>query len=491
MIRKAILCLLVLTSVSFASWQTIEEDWYGLTISGAKSGWLHVTVEEDGDLIRTTSTQQLELSRGGAVIEIEVINEFVETKSGKPVSIHTVQSAMGQVSESNWTFTDTEIEMTSIAGGNPVTKITPLPTGDWMTPRVVEKYFRSQLEKGATSVAYQTMSPELGATIITVVLTKILEEERDVMGKTLKVTTWKTENDALPITGIDTYDSSGKKVESAMNAGFGEMKNTLMSKQAAQSPVAEIPELMVTMFIEPSQEIPNDPSLRTLKMVTKTKDGKPIQLPSCGYQTATPNPDGTCTVVVNLNSPASATDAEKNDKQYLDKTALCDGTDVEVVALAKKAVEKLSTSATQLEKAEAMRQFVHTFITNKGYGNAFASASQVARDPSGDCSEHGVLLCGLLRAAGIPSRGVMGVVYISPDVADFGKQNGVFGWHFWSQALIDGKWIDLDATMPDQYSVGHIASATTSLTSEGVNADLAAIMTLIGNTEIEVVKSGN
>jgi hypothetical protein len=82
----------------------------------------------------------------------------------------------------------------------------------------------------------------------------------------------------------------------------------------------------------------------------------------------------------------------------------------------------------------------------------------------------------------------MGVVYISPDVFDFGKQNGVFGWHFWSQALIDGKWFDLDATMPDQYSVGHIASATSSLSSEGVNADLAAIMTLIGNTEIEVVE---
>ena len=488
MIRKAILFILVFTSLSFASWQTIEEDWYGLTISGAKSGWLHITLEEEGDLIRTTSIQQLELSRGGVVIEIEVINEFVETQNGKPVSIHTVQSAMGQVSESNWTFTDTEIEITSIAGGNPVTKKTPLPTGDWMTPRVVEKYFRSQLEKGATSVAYQTMSPELGVKIVTVVLTKILEEERVVMGETVKVTTWKTENDALPITGIDTYDSSGKKIETAMNAGFGEMKNTLMSKQAAQSPVSEIPELMVTMFIEPSQEIPNDSSLRTLKMVTRTKDGTAIQLPSCGYQTATLNPDGSCSVVVNLNSPSTATDAEKNDKQYLDKTALCDGTDVAVVALSKEAVKKLPPTATQLEKAEAMRQFVHAFITNKGFGNAFASASQVARDPSGDCSEHGVLLCGLLRAAGIPSRGVMGVVYISPDVFDFGKQNGVFGWHFWSQALIDGKWFDLDATMSDQYSVGHIASATSSLSSEGVNADLAAIMTLIGNTEIEVVE---
>ena len=491
MIRKALFFVLIFASISAADWQIVEDDWYGLTISDAKSGWLHITLEEDGNLYRSTSTQQMELSRGGVLIEIEVVNEFIETKDGKPVSVHTVQAAMGQVSESTWKFTDTEIEMTSVAGGAPVTNKMPLPKGDWMTPQVVDRYFKEQLIKGVSTIAYQTLSPELGPTVITVVLTKLSEGDRVVMGETKKVSTWKTENDAMPITGIDSYDSTGKKIETAMNAGFGEMKNILMSKQSAQSPVGEVPELMVTMFIEPDQKIPSDGSVRKIEMIAKSKDGRSVVFPTSGYQTATANKDGSCTVVLDLDQPQVATAEEMSDPQYLAKTALCDGTDAVVITLAKQAVKNLPANASTFDRAEAMRAFVYQFITNKGFGNAFASASQVARDPSGDCTEHGVLLCGLLRASGIPSRGVMGVVYVSPDLANFGKANGVFGWHFWSQALVDGKWMDFDATLSKQFNVGHIASTTSSLKAESVNADMAGIMAFIGNTEIEVVKTGN
>jgi hypothetical protein len=123
-----------------------------------------------------------------------------------------------------------------------------------MTPQVVDRYFKEQLTKNVSTIAYQTLSPELGPTIITVVLTKLSDSERVVMGNLQKITTWKTENDAMPVTGIDSYDSTGKKIETIMNAGFGEMKNTLMTKQSAQSPVGEVPELMVKMFIEPSKK---------------------------------------------------------------------------------------------------------------------------------------------------------------------------------------------------------------------------------------------
>ena len=115
---------------------------------------------------------------------------------------------------------------------------------------------------------------------------------------------------------------------------------------------------------------------------------------------------------------------------------------------------------------------------------AFASASQTARDKKGDCSEHGVLLCGVLRASGIPSRGVMGMVYVPL----YGAPNGVFGWHMWSQALVDGKWIDLDATLKTPYNVGHITTLTTSLSDEDFTTEMSGIIATIGNLEVEVVE---
>lgn len=492
MIRKLLLVFVFsISSIATADWKTIEDHWYGASIAGAKSGWVHATVEQEGDRFRSSSTQQISISRGGIVIELEVSSVFIETSDGKPVSVHSVQKAMGQESESTWNFTSNGIEMTSIAGAAPVTKKLPLPTVQWLTPRAVEKYFIEQLEKGATTVTYQTMSPELGTKIITVIMTKMGEEERMVMGEKQTVTLWQTENDVMPIIGTDIYDKSGTKVESIMNAGFGEMRKTLMSKQAAQSPVESLPELMFSMFIEPNLEIPNDPSLQKLTMRAKTKDGKPVEFPSIGVQHVTVNKDGTSTIVIDLANPTTATAEEKNDPQYLASSALCDGTDAMVVALSKQALQALPKDASTLDKALAMRTFVWDYIDEKGLSTAFASASQTARDRAGDCSEHGVLLCGLLRAAGIPSRGVIGVVYVSPEVANLGKTNGAFGWHFWSQALIDGKWVDLDATLQTPFSVGHIASASTSLADESLTSDMVGIMAAIGNLEIEVVNIGN
>ena len=118
---------------------------------------------------------------------------------------------------------------------------------------------------------------------------------------------------------------------------------------------------------------------------------------------------------------------------------------------------------------------------------AFASASQVARTKEGDCSEHAVLLCGVLRAANIPSRGVMGMVYVS----NIGGPNGVFGWHMWSQALLDGAWVDLDATLTTPFSVGHIATTTTSLSDEEFGAEMAGIISSIGNLEVEIISTEN
>ena len=69
----------------------------------------------------------------------------------------------------------------------------------------------------------------------------------------------------------------------------------------------------------------------------------------------------------------------------------------------------------------------------------------------------------------------------------FYAENGVFGWHMWSQALIDGKWIDLDATLQLPYTVGHIATTMTSLSDDTFAAEMGSLITTIGNLEVEVV----
>lgn len=481
--HKLAVLLVFLSPSCFADWSTIDDNWYSVTIDGSKSGWAHETVEVDSETknIKSSKIQNMTLSRGGMEISISVSSTFVETKDGRPISVQSVQEAMGMEQETAWVFGEKDLVMTTAAGGDPIVKKVPLPKEPWLTPQAVKRLFMMKLAEGATAITYQTMAPELGPTVITVVMSKKGEQQKEVLGKETTVISWETENNRLPVVGVEYYTDAGLNVGSKMNAGFGAIENKIMSKFDALSPVNEVPELMVSLFVEPNKKIPNDAEKLTMKV--KTKDGTPAKLPSVGLQRSKSNKDGTVTLVVDLDSPMAATKEELADESYLAPSAICDGSDEAVIAIATEAFTCLPDDADNNMKALALRIAVHEFIDNKNMSTAFASASQVARSKEGDCSEHAVLLCGVLRAANIPSRGVMGMVYVSA----FGGPNGAFGWHMWSQALLDGKWVDLDATLNTPYSVGHIATLTSSLSDEDFSAEMGGIIATIGNLDVEII----
>ena len=64
------------------------------------------------------------------------------------------------------------------------------------------------------------------------------------------------------------------------------------------------------------------------------------------------------------------------------------------------------------------------------------SAVEVLKTRVGDCNEHAVLLTALLRAARIPARECVGLVYAK----------GRFFYHAWTEAYL-GRWISMDATL--------------------------------------------
>ncbi len=61
----------------------------------------------------------------------------------------------------------------------------------------------------------------------------------------------------------------------------------------------------------------------------------------------------------------------------------------------------------------------------------------------------------------------------------------------WTQALIDGRWVDFDATLPGRYHAGHVLTATSPLAEGAIDTELAATVILMGNLEIDVVHVGH
>ncbi len=86
--------------------------------------------------------------------------------------------------------------------------------------------------------------------------------------------------------------------------------------------------------------------------------------------------------------------------------------------------------------ARTIAQWVNHHIVDKSMEHGYASALDVLRSRSGDCTEHSLLTVALLRAAGIPARPVVGLA--------FGEAERAFVGHMWVECYVD-EWRTLDA----------------------------------------------
>jgi transglutaminase-like putative cysteine protease len=113
---------------------------------------------------------------------------------------------------------------------------------------------------------------------------------------------------------------------------------------------------------------------------------------------------------------------------------------------------------------------------------ALAPADQVARSLEGDCTEFAMLTAAMCRAAGIPSRTALGLVYA--DVSS----GPVFAFHMWAEVWIDGRWRALDATLGyGRIGAAHLKIADQSWHDERSLAPLLPVVRVLGKLAIEVV----
>lgn len=103
--------------------------------------------------------------------------------------------------------------------------------------------------------------------------------------------------------------------------------------------------------------------------------------------------------------------------------------------------EELLTAHGPTPSIRELIEFVSEVIVTKSYARGWDIASRVARDRTGDCTEHAVLLTALARASGYGARIVVGTAIIVND----GKP-AAFG-HAWSEIYRDAQWVIADAAL--------------------------------------------
>jgi transglutaminase-like putative cysteine protease len=492
-ILAAALCLFATVSIARAGgapWTLVDEHWYAVEIAGHQSGWASTIIHEDGERYRTESVMRLGMGRGEARVEIGLTSMFIESRDGRPLRMRVRQEMSQTPVETEWEFGDDSITQTSRHEGREIVLQMPPPEGVWLTPRAVQRYVLERMRSGANEITYRTLDPQGGLRPVSVRSVRVRgnggNSQHEVDGRSIPVTVWKTTSDIMPIVATERWSSDGYMVYQELASGFGKLVMRRVSRDEALAAVdGDGPELLAQTFITPDRPLPGVMSLRRATLRLRVREGTMPALPSAGAQRFEMGEDGRSAVVrVDVDDPLPAGDADAALAEYIEPSAMIDSADEQVRALAQRAAQRAGESPSQRELAEAMRAYVHRYITRKSLDTAFASASETARMRTGDCSEHAVLLAAMLRAGGMPARVASGLVYADA----FAGERAIFGWHMWTQALIDGRWIDLDATLPVTYHAGHVLTNTSSLAEGVLGGEMASMMTLMGNLEIEIVE---
>lgn len=487
----AVLCavaLLLATPMRVHAGEGGYEKWYVLNMNDQRAGHAVERQSVDGDgRITTSSELTFRLQRLGQEITIKVATEFIETAEGKPVSMTSIQDLSLAVRRETYTFTDDGIVQVSGEGERTTRKELPLPEGEWLTPAKASEYVESRIAEGAKEFTYRVIDAANGP--IPVEQTHKIKGPRtvEVFGKSVPAIEWEVTQSALPgVRTTEFVDKRGVTVRSEINLGGISMVMLESERELALSNFSA-PEMMANTLVHPSRPIENPRAAQRAMYVLSLKDGKEMpELPQGAAQSVERIDPQHVRVTVNLAYSPIASPEDIADQRFRQPSSTADSADPAIIELSRRALNGIPDDPAI--RAEALRVFTHHYISDKSLGVGFASASEVCATREGDCSEHAVLLAALLRAAGIPSRVVSGVVYVDAFVGE----RQVFGFHMWAQALIPiaGKlhWVNVDATMPDEitFDATHIALSTSSLADGDVVNSMAALVGLLGNLKIEV-----
>ncbi len=137
------------------------------------------------------------------------------------------------------------------------------------------------------------------------------------------------------------------------------------------------------------------------------------------------------------------------------------------------------------KKALLIERWVHRNLAKKNYSEAFATADHVARSLEGDCTEHAVLAAAMCRAAGVPARTAIGLIYI-----ENGAQPAM-GFHMWTEVWVRGQWMPIDATLGKGFvGATHIKVSDHSWHDVQTVTPLLPVVRVVGKVRIQVVSTG-
>lgn len=482
----AVFFLVYVAAHGFSAAFTPGEKWFLITLGDSPVGYLHdVASRKTGaaePLVLHSSEMKMVLNRLGARVEMRFISTSEETERGelKKVGYELQASVMSTKTEA--VVEAGHISLRSQSGGKSYTRTIEY-TGTLLGEEGLRLLSEKNLKKPGDAVSFQMFVPELEA--VSQGRRKVLERETlRLQGRDIRTVKVEEYIEANAVATVGWLDETGDIVKENMPTPFGTGVFVLTDHDRALA-AAEggglPPEIFERSVIRSNIRLPKARSIEylKLKLIHKNPDlGWPdLTLP---FETVLSKDRGT--LVIEIRRPSTPKHFEfparmdEGNRPFLEPNAYIQSDEDGLRSLAR------SIIGSEKDAFRAVLRLERWVADNMTFdlGIALAPSSEIFRNRRGTCLGYATLLAALTRAAGIPSRVVLGYVYAL----------AIFGGHAWTEVLVDGAWIPVDAAIPasgvaDAARVGIIA------TSFGDGAGLlsgGAGLKLFGQVDIKVLE---
>jgi hypothetical protein len=476
--------------VAFAAdGRLLEESWHALFLMGQKAGYMHEMVFEqqtpNGTQYETRVHHDLTVSRGQVPIQISADLSVTEDADGQVVAFKQVIGGMMSQTKEGRVEGD-ELVITSRTGFGSRTDRVPRHAG--LCPYALDRLQREMGYEAGTEYSVAMFLPDSPGGAMTANVKVVGLEDVPFFETAKQLHRVEINVPQLPaLTATEWHDSAGQAWGARMGMGGIDVFLLRTSRDVATAEV-EPAELMAASFARPDRPIRNPRQLEGLVVALQPEKVTVEQLviPEDAYQKVQKRRDGVLVSVTRAHGrPELSYQLPYAGEEYAEQVQpnlWLETQDPRVRAMADEAIGDAADALTAAKRIEA---HVDRAITAKGLGVGMATAAETAVSRAGDCSEHAVLVAALLRAVGIPSRVVGGLVY-----ADTlpGMEGGAFGYHMWAEAWV-GEWLPLDAAIRP-HDATHIALTRSDLNGpDDLFSMSAAIMQVLAAVKVRILQT--
>ena len=454
--------------------------WYEVYLGDAKVGYVSDIMQKDGDVIKSRNEFVMQIKRAGQSIEITVEQETKEKLSGELIEFSSETKMAGIPLLKKGRVDGKELivyEKQFITGKETRYSFDPEGAMSWgLRKQVIENGF---LEAGKT-YQLKVYSPDLGMKA-PVKANLICYGKKQIQMGEEKIQAYEVDMELLSTFGSlktkSWFDQDCVAVRTEMNMGGMNISMIQVPKKKAKKMDAEVQELLLSSVVPLNAPVPKgDKNIFIMQMV---KGKWSAALFEGTGQKIEKIDDKSVRVIVDQSPSKNRVREEIDLKPFLSSSVYLDTDDLLIQKLAKKGQ---GAAKTPKEIARKLTKFVFRYMTNKNYGVGFATASEVARNKEGDCTEHSMLLAALGRVLGIPTRVVTGLVHTD----EFEGKKDVLVYHMWTQFYLDGEWVNLDAALGLVKCPADRITFTVDSMEEDTMDSVIPVMELINNLKVTV-----